>query len=121
LITMRSTSRTSAMSFLPLLSRASPGARAPAGGAAGRAGQWSRASATVPAADMRGAPGTREGREERAGRVARAWPWALRIARAALPLAAGPRLAAALDPRRPAVRSLAGIGLWGGWTLVLAA
>ena len=70
---------------------------------------------------MRGAPGKREGREQRGGRVARAWPWALRVAWAAIPLAAGPRLAAALDPRSPAMRSVASIGLWAGWTIVLLA
>lgn len=48
-------------------------------------------------------------------------PWLVRAAWGVLPLVAGPSLAAALDPRSSAVRTVATIGLWTGWTLVLLA
>jgi hypothetical protein len=70
---------------------------------------------------MRGAPSKPEERAARTGRAARLSPWALRVVWAALPLAAGPRLAAALDARSPAVRSAASVGLWAGWAVVLLA
>ena len=44
-------------------------------------------------------------------------PWVVRAAWAALPLAAGPALAAALDPRDGAVRVTASIFLWTLWTI----
>ena len=48
-------------------------------------------------------------------------PWLVRAAWGVLPLVAGPSLAAALDPRSGAVRTVATIGLWTAWTLVLLA
>lgn len=48
-------------------------------------------------------------------------PWLVRAAWGVLPLVAGPSLAAALDPRSGAVRTVATIGLWAAWTLVLLA
>ena len=48
-------------------------------------------------------------------------PWLVRAAWGVLPLVAGPSLAAALDPRSSAVRTVATVGLWAGWTLVLLA
>ncbi len=46
-------------------------------------------------------------------------PWAVRVAWALLPFAAGPALAGALDGRSVAVRSVASAGLWIGWALVV--
>lgn len=48
-------------------------------------------------------------------------PWALRVAWAILPFAAGPSFAAALDPRSRAVQLVASVALWGAWGLVLIA
>jgi len=47
-------------------------------------------------------------------------PWVLRVAWAAVPLVAGPALAAALNGRTAAARTVATIGLWAGWAVVLA-
>ena len=70
---------------------------------------------------MRGARSEPERREGGTGPASRLSPWALRMVWATLPLAAGPRLAAALDPRSPAVRSVASVGLWAGWAIVMFA
>src|SRR4051794_15150042 len=48
-------------------------------------------------------------------------PWVLRVVWAALPLTAGPALAAGLDGRSAPVQLVAAIGLWTGWALVLMA
>jgi hypothetical protein len=48
-------------------------------------------------------------------------PWLVRAIWVALPFAAGPALAAALDPRSAAVRATASAGLWLGWALGLVA
>ncbi len=50
-----------------------------------------------------------------------ALPWILRASWLVLPFAAGPALAAALDPRSAAVRTTASAGLWLGWALVVVA
>ncbi len=47
--------------------------------------------------------------------------WVFRVVWATLPLAAGPALADALDPRSQAVRTVASVALWLGWAAVLAA
>lgn len=47
--------------------------------------------------------------------------WVFRVVWATLPLAAGPTLADALDPRSQAVRTVASVALWLGWAAVLAA
>lgn len=47
--------------------------------------------------------------------------WALRIAWVLLPLLAGPAFAGALDGRDPAFRLVVLVGLWGLWTLTVAA
>jgi hypothetical protein len=48
-------------------------------------------------------------------------PWVVRAAWAVLPFVAGPALAAALDPRSGAVRTVASIGLWSAWAVALGA
>lgn len=48
-------------------------------------------------------------------------PWATRVVWLALPLSAGPALAAALDGRSGPVRTTASILLWGAWTAAFAA
>lgn len=53
--------------------------------------------------------------------AARAHPWVLRAAWVALPFAVGPALGAALDPRSAPVRTVASVGLWAGWAVVLVA
>src|SRR5438105_7488171 len=120
-MTTRSTSRTSAMSLPSSMGWGRPAdelgrlRRSPGG-------QSSRASARVPAADMRSAPSQPQGPTRAdSGRLSRLVPWALRAVWAALPLAAGPRLAAALDPRSAALRSVASVWLWAGWAAVLVA
>src|SRR5437588_12486536 len=71
---------------------------------------------------MRSAPSQPQGPTRAgSGRLSPLVPWALRAVWAALPLAAGPRLAVALDPRSPAVRSVASVGLWAGWAVVMVA
>lgn len=50
-----------------------------------------------------------------------ALPWVMRALWLVLPFAAGPALAAALDPRSAAVRSTASAGLWLGWAVVVVA
>ena len=47
--------------------------------------------------------------------------WGARAAWAAAAVACGPVLAAALDGRSPAVRSVASVGLWAAWAAVLCA
>lgn len=51
----------------------------------------------------------------------RLFPWVVRAAWAALPLAAGPALAAALHPRSVPVRTLASLALWAGWAVAVCA
>ena len=51
----------------------------------------------------------------------RALPWLLRAAWAALPFVAGPGLADALHPWSDSVRTVASVGLWAGWAVVLVA
>ncbi|MEO7442631.1 MAG: hypothetical protein ABIW46_03760, partial [Acidimicrobiales bacterium] len=51
----------------------------------------------------------------------RLFPWAMRASWAALPLAMGPSMAAALDPRSRAVQLVSAVLLWGGWAAALAA
>ncbi len=53
--------------------------------------------------------------------VQRLLPWAVRAAWAVLPLALGPSLGAALDPRSRAVQLVAAGGLWAGWATALLA
>ena len=48
-------------------------------------------------------------------------PWALRVAWAVLPFAAGPALGDALDPRSRAVQLAASVALWAVWGVVLVA
>ncbi|MEA3077212.1 MAG: hypothetical protein QOF60_2120 [Actinomycetota bacterium] len=48
-------------------------------------------------------------------------PWVVRAAWASLPFVVGPALAASLDGRSVAVRTVASVGLWGVWGLVLCA
>jgi len=55
------------------------------------------------------------------GRAASALPWAVRATWAVLPFAAGPVLAAALDPRAETLRATASAGLWLGWAVVVVA
>lgn len=50
-----------------------------------------------------------------------ALPWLLRAVWLVLPFAAGPALAAGLEPRSAAVASTASAGLWLGWAAVLVA
>ncbi len=47
------------------------------------------------------------------------WPWVVRLVWVGLPLAAGPALAAALDPRSAPVQAVASTGLWVAWAAVL--
>jgi hypothetical protein len=51
--------------------------------------------------------------------TARVLPWVLRVLWAALPLTAGPALAAGLDGRSTPVQLVAAIGLWAGWAVAL--
>lgn len=46
-------------------------------------------------------------------------PWATRLAWLVLPFAAGPALAAALDPRLASVRLVCTVGLWAAWGVAL--
>lgn len=50
-----------------------------------------------------------------------ALPWLVRAIWLALPFAAGPALAAALDPWSMPIRTTASVGLWLGWALVVVA
>ena len=52
-------------------------------------------------------------------RAARPHPWLLRAAWVVLPFAVGPALGAALDPRSAPVRTVASVGLWAAWAVVL--
>lgn len=54
-------------------------------------------------------------------RLPRLLPWAVRAAWAVLPFTVGASLAVALDPRSPAVRTTASVGLWAAWAVVLVA
>jgi hypothetical protein len=47
--------------------------------------------------------------------------WALPVVWATLPLTAGPAFADALDPRSPAFRNTASVGLWTAWAVTLVA
>jgi hypothetical protein len=53
--------------------------------------------------------------------TARILPWVLRATWAVLPLTAGPALASGLDGRSGAVQTVAAVGLWAGWAVVLLA
>lgn len=53
--------------------------------------------------------------------LGRLHPWIVRTAWAVLPFAAGPALAAALDGRSVAVRTVASGGLWAAWATALCA
>lgn len=53
--------------------------------------------------------------------VERLVPWALRLAWAVLPFTLGPSLGGALDAHGRPVQLVASVGLWGGWSAVLAA
>jgi hypothetical protein len=46
-------------------------------------------------------------------------PWVVRVTWVVLPFTVGPVLATALDPRLPAVRTTASVGLWLVWAVVL--
>jgi hypothetical protein len=48
-------------------------------------------------------------------------PWVVRAAWASLPFVVGPALASSLDGRAVAVRTVASVGLWAAWALVLCA
>lgn len=48
-------------------------------------------------------------------------PWIVRVLWATLPLTIGPAVAETLDPRSPAVRTTASVGLWGVWAVVVLA
>lgn len=63
----------------------------------------------------------RDGRLSVPVRAATLLPWALRLAWLALPFAAGPALAAALDGASRPVQVVASSGLWAGWGGALAA